>query len=364
MHPAPSNPRHNSAPSEDAVISVIIPCRNEEESLPQLLQELQNQTDVTLQIIVADGGSDDATASRAQHYGADVCTSEAGRGLQMNTGVKLARYPWLCFLHADSRLSSAQQLADALRHIQQARQNTGAIAGHFALEFFDKPAKQKRWQVLEYKSTTQLPLTINGDQGLFIHHDYFQKLGGFDDEFGFLEDQKIAHKIHQTGRWTLLPHSLQTSTRRFQTEGFQQRYWLMTLIMLAWLGGLKAFLSPAQTYPEQRHSKRLKLSDHIRRFLALSWQLPIGHRIRLYWNIADVARTNLYQPFIWLDAQLGLKSWPLSRCWLNTGQALLTFPAVRQLTQLLLLPVFPIIATSLLLAAKIADQFTHPSASN
>lgn len=368
MHPDTQHSPPLTGKQANAAISVIIPCRNEEESLPQLLQQLQKQRNIRLQIIVADGDSEDATVSCAQQLGAEVCISDAGRGRQMNAGAELARHAWLLFLHADSRLTSPSQLADACECIIQASQQGDpksiALAGHFGLEFIDANKSQKRWRVLEYKSTIQLPLTINGDQGLLIHQDYLAQLGGFSSEHGFLEDQKIAHQIHQTGQWILLPHKLQTSARRFQVEGFRQRCLLMALIMLAWIGGLGNFLSPSQTYPEQRQSKPLNLAKHIERFFRLSWQLPLRQRIRFYWKIADVARSNLYQPFIWLDAQLNLNSWPISRSWSKTGQIICDLPLLRQLLQIGLMPVFPIIATSLLLTAKITALFTTQSSSN
>lgn len=353
QHASTANP-NSTQTNKQAELSVIIPCLNEAESLPQLLEALHSQSDICLQIIVADGGSADNSTAIAERAGATVVSSPAGRGRQMNQAVAMASSPWLLFLHADNQLTHTQQLRAALDCMQAAQQQQAQVAGHFALRFIDRPTQQKRWRILEHKTTLQLPLTINGDQGLLIHRDYFEQLGQFDTTHHFLEDQKLAAKIQQTGRWQLLPHRLQTSARRFQTEGFHQRYWLMTLIMLAWSTGLSRFLNrDNQVYANQSDAKPLTLSAHIQRFLGASNALPLGQQLRLYWSISDLCRSNLYQLFLWIDAPLSRQHWPLTTLWLMSGHRLTQLPLLRQLLQLLLLPVFPIIATSIVLLAKI-----------
>lgn len=56
------------------------------------------------EVIVADGGSQDATARRAAQAGARVVPSPRGRGRQMNAGAAQAKGDILLFLHADSQL--------------------------------------------------------------------------------------------------------------------------------------------------------------------------------------------------------------------------------------------------------------------
>ena len=68
------------------MISVIIPCLNEEDNLAMLLGQLIEQKDISLEILVVDGGSTDKTTLRAAEYGARVIHSRRGRGCQQNTG--------------------------------------------------------------------------------------------------------------------------------------------------------------------------------------------------------------------------------------------------------------------------------------
>jgi rSAM/selenodomain-associated transferase 2 len=344
-----------------ADLSVVIPCRNEAESLPRLLSQLAGQTDIELEIIVADGGSNDQTLAIAQAAGAKTCQCEPNRGAQMNAGARLATAEWLLFLHADSQLSQPQQLQHALQLMQQQPANE-LCAGHFPLQFSDRPADEKRWRVLEYKTTLNLPLTISGDQGCLLSKQNFLALGGFQTTLPFLEDQMLAASIQQRGRWLSLPHALLTSARRFQRQGFRGRYLLMTLIMVAYQCGLTEFLDPKSLYPEQQQAGKIKLKPHLQRLLTLFTRLPNGRQLSFCWRIAGLARDNLYQLPLWLDAALGLQSWPFSTFWLKLIQPLTQLTILKTIWQLLFLPLFPLLVLVWLLPTAIGARIkSQPS---
>lgn len=89
-------------------LSVIIPTLNEAATLPATLQRLQIEAERTdappLEMIVADGGSQDDTLAIAQAHGAKVITAQGGRWAQMNQGAAIATGEILLFLHADTLL--------------------------------------------------------------------------------------------------------------------------------------------------------------------------------------------------------------------------------------------------------------------
>ena len=65
-------------------ISVVIPTLNEAAELPETLRQLRLVPEVT-EIIIADGGSQDATMSLARAAGCQVVASPPGRGRPMWT---------------------------------------------------------------------------------------------------------------------------------------------------------------------------------------------------------------------------------------------------------------------------------------
>ncbi len=87
-------------------LSVVIPCLNEAARLPLLLADLQRSATVP-EILLADGGSSDATPEIADLTGAGLIRIHpAGRGRQLRVAAAEAHGDWLLFLHADSRLSA------------------------------------------------------------------------------------------------------------------------------------------------------------------------------------------------------------------------------------------------------------------
>ena len=62
-------------PREAANIAVVIPTLNEEQSIGDVVRRMPR--DLVRRVIVADGGSSDATAARAAEAGADVIDGRA-----------------------------------------------------------------------------------------------------------------------------------------------------------------------------------------------------------------------------------------------------------------------------------------------
>ena len=86
----------NNIPQQ--VLSVIVPTLNEAENLSSLLNDLKKQRNISLEIIVGDGGSSDATKSVADACGVTVVSAERGRGTQMNAAAGQAAGDYLLFL--------------------------------------------------------------------------------------------------------------------------------------------------------------------------------------------------------------------------------------------------------------------------
>jgi glycosyltransferase involved in cell wall biosynthesis len=90
------------SPFEEERISIIIPTINEAGTIQQTL--ISTQTGLNVEVIVADGGSQDDTVAIASAWGAKVLSVPKGRAKQMNLGAAAATGGILLFLHADTRL--------------------------------------------------------------------------------------------------------------------------------------------------------------------------------------------------------------------------------------------------------------------
>lgn len=91
-------------------VSVVIPARNEAQSLPHLLGSLAIQDVQPAQVVVVDDGSDDGTADVARDFGATVMTSAplpegwTGKSWACMQGADAAVGSTLVFLDADVRV--------------------------------------------------------------------------------------------------------------------------------------------------------------------------------------------------------------------------------------------------------------------
>lgn len=294
-------------------LSIVVPVLNEAKYLPRLLLALSQQADIALEIIVVDGGSSDASVELAlAQPGVQVVHTPPGRGLQMNAGAELASADWLLFLHADTLPRYAAQLRGALAHLKTFE--TLKVAGHFPLEFErEKSDNNLLYRYMQEKTASNRRYTINGDQGLLIARTWFAELGGFDACMGFLEDQKIAAKVHEQGRWQCLPGTLRTSARRFETEGARNRYLLMAMIMAAYAIDLQTFFERApRLYQTQSETGRLLLTPYFRCFGTCMRGLGWRERVARWGRIGHFAVRQSWQLFFFIDVVL--------RPWLGAGR--------------------------------------------
>ena len=286
-------------------LAVVIPCLNEAESLPRLLQSLAAQRGVTREVMVADGGSIDNTVQIARSSGVRILRSERGRARQMNDGARETRCDWLLFLHADSRMDDPSLLANALRAGQDRRAALGhhRVAGHFALRFNRRNCGHNMaWRYVEEKTAFDRPYCTNGDQGLLLPRRYFDELGGFDERLPLLEDQRLCARIRETGVLFTLPGQLRSSARRFEQAGFHRQYLLMALIMAMQAAGLEDFFRRApDIYRAQHELQRLRLLPFFR--LAGRCARKTG-RWQTWMRIGRLGRENWWQLFYFFDIAL------------------------------------------------------------
>lgn len=197
-----------------APISVVIPTLNAGESLPGCLAALGEglQAGLIRELIVSDGGSDDATLEISEAAGAVLIEGMPSRGGQLRRGAGAAQGAWFLFLHADSWLAPGWSEA-ALAHMESDK------AGYFRLRF-DRGGLPGRvvagWANLRSR-LLGLPF---GDQGLLIPRDLYDALGGYPD-IPLMEDVALARALK--GRLTRLDGDVVTSAERYRRDGWLTR---------------------------------------------------------------------------------------------------------------------------------------------
>ena len=223
--------RMNKAPQ----LSVMIPCLNESARLPLLLADLR-RSELSLEILLADGGSSDATAQIAGLEGAHLIgVHPAGRGRQLRAAAARARGDWLLFLHADSRLP--QQWSAWLTTLLQGS-SADASAWYFDLRISPStPARRLLERAVGLRSRwLQRPY---GDQGLLLHRGLYERCGGF-AELPLMEDLELVQRLSRIADLRRIGLPLTTDGRRWQQDGVLRRSWRNARLRRRWRRGESA----------------------------------------------------------------------------------------------------------------------------
>ncbi|MGI8467122.1 MAG: TIGR04283 family arsenosugar biosynthesis glycosyltransferase [Pyrinomonadaceae bacterium] len=209
-------------------ISIIIPTLNEEFSLRQTLDSLKVFGE-NIEIIVVDGGSDDATVSIAQNYNVKILRVPRGRGIQLQAGGNAASGEILWFLHADTIPAP-----DCVRQMKNALENPNAVGGNFTIRF-DGERLAAKFLTWLYPNLRKLGL-IYGDSAIFVRRDVYEKIGGF-QPFPIFEDLDFIERLKKEGAVVTLPAAVETSSRRFENKSFILTFARWTILqVLYWLG--------------------------------------------------------------------------------------------------------------------------------
>jgi glycosyltransferase involved in cell wall biosynthesis len=183
-------------------ISVIIPVRNEEQSIGQLLNSLTNQTLKPSEIVITDGGSTDATPQIISEYakrGAPIrlIREEAalpGRG--RNLGAAQAVNEWLAFI--DAGISPEPTWLEFLAKRAQLQGDVDVVYGSY------EPVTDtlyKRCCVMAYVAP---PVEIDGKlvrsrsvASVLMKRSVWQTVGGFPEDLRSAEDLLFMNRIDE-----------------------------------------------------------------------------------------------------------------------------------------------------------------------
>lgn len=294
---------------ENYCLDILIPSLNEAKNLERLQQSLQEQEGLSLRVILVDGGSTDLTQQLCEDYSWTFVSAPKGRAKQLNQGLPYIKSDYFLVLHADSILVHKKQLRDSLDLLKEKNKDKEtSYVGHWGL-IFDRSTEEYPWafRYPEEKSCQNRRYVINGDQGMLFPKDFFEKeLVCFNEELPFMEDQEIAERVYQKGSWQLLPHHIKTSARRFESEGFHQRYILMAMMMgLYWCDIHEFFQRAVGVYRSQNQTHKLQLWP----FFKVIWKVMkedygfVGS-IKGWYKIGTYVRKQSWQLFFFFDVAL------------------------------------------------------------
>jgi len=189
-------------------VSVVIPTINEETQIVASI--LSAQRAGATEVIVVDGGSQDRTCQLAVEAGvAKLVHSLPGRGIQLNSGARLATQEFLLFLHADNRLGD-----DCLRQICR---HPTAVWGAFHQQI---DSDRIVYRYLQWGNAKRVSIRhmAFGDQAMFVKRSVFVSEGGY-EEIPLMEDVVLSRRLRRVSKPILLPGPVHISPRRWEARG-------------------------------------------------------------------------------------------------------------------------------------------------
>jgi len=206
-------------------LSVIVPALNEADGIAACLRALAPLRARGHEVIVADGGSSDATRALAAPLADRIVAAPRGRARQMNAGAAAATGDALVFLHADSRLPAGADglILGALRDRAWGRFDI-RIEGGASL-----------FPVIAFFTNLRSRLTgiATGDQAIFVRRAAF---AGF-PEIALMEDIAFSKAMKRASAPACLRERAATSGRRWERDGVLRTVLLMWRLRLAYCLG-------------------------------------------------------------------------------------------------------------------------------
>ncbi len=216
-----------------APLSVIIPTLNAAGDIALCLESLLPGLEAGLirEVIIADGGSGDATCAIAEAAGARIVTSAPGRGIQLAAGAAMARGSWLLFLHADTALS--RDWPERAGDHMDARPSKAAA---FTLKYRSDARAARRLEARANRRAHWFGLPY-GDQGLLVSRALYDEIGGF-APVPLMEDVIIVQSIGKA-RLVILDAEARTSAAKYERYGWRRRAWANAWLLTRFLLGAR-----------------------------------------------------------------------------------------------------------------------------
>jgi glycosyltransferase involved in cell wall biosynthesis len=219
----------------EKLITIVIPCKNEQGYIKDLLFNLKQQDIGKTKIYLADANSTDQTRELAEGYayelGLNMTVIPGGlpaRG--RNNGARLAKTPYVLFLDADITFTKFDAIQEAVDCIYSGKFNMVSTNPVYRGEY-DVMA----WLLLKINKyitlylSKSLPFAIGGFT--LVNKNIFWALEGYNEKVTQSEDWLLSKQIPPS-RFKLIPDLITQDNRRFKRYGYLK---MIKLIFNNWI---------------------------------------------------------------------------------------------------------------------------------
>lgn len=200
-------------------ITIVVPCKNEENYISHLLDSLRLQDIGNTRIIIADA-STDSTREVIQKTKGDLNVEVIDGGpvsIAKNNGAKLATTPYILFIDSDVRFFSPKVIKDSVDILE--KKNLDLIGLY--IKCYDDDIRAKigfsLFNLINRIMSRWIPFAV----GAFFltRRDKFEEYGRFPAKYETSEDFFLSNK-YNVEKFKLVNHYFGQDSRRFQKMGY------------------------------------------------------------------------------------------------------------------------------------------------
>ena len=200
-------------------ITIVVPCKNEENYIHHLLDSLRSQNIGDTKIIIADCSTDNT-----RHVIKDNSTSlnieiiDGGPvSIAKNNGAKLVTTPYILFIDADVRFFKNNVISDAVNKIESMNLDLVGLN----IKCYDKDPRAMLGFTIFNTINHTLKFFSPFAVGAFMltRRDKFEEYGGFPEKFATSEDYFLSRK-YSPKKFRIVKHHFGQDSRRFKKMGY------------------------------------------------------------------------------------------------------------------------------------------------
>ena len=208
-------------------ITIVVPCKNEENYIANLLVHLRWQKNIgNTRIIIADCSTDNTREIiQAAKGDLNVEVIEGGPvSFAKNAGAKLVTTPYILFIDADVRFFKDNVIQDAVDEIES--KNLDLIG--LNIKCYDNDLRAQIGFVIFNFVNNIMKYKVPFAVGAFMltRRDRFEEFGGFAEKYGTSEDFFLS-KLYDAKKFKLMNHHFGQDSRRFKKMGYFGMAWYL-----------------------------------------------------------------------------------------------------------------------------------------
>ena len=207
-------------------ITIVVPCKNEENYIPYLLTHLRNQMIGSTRIIIADCSTDNTRkVIQLMKGNLNVEVIDGGPvSFAKNSGAKLVTTPYILFIDSDVRFFEDIVIRDAVKELEE---NNLDLVGLYVKCYDRDKRAQIAFMLFNFVNNImkhKVPFAVGAF--MLTRKDKFDEYGGFSEKYGTSEDFFLS-KQYDVKKFKLVNHYFGQDSRRFEIMGYFGMAWYL-----------------------------------------------------------------------------------------------------------------------------------------